>query len=70
MKIIKEDVTDEVSARILKAEAKKYDIEVVMDSSDRKYKFNTEDECNDHILKDVVNIFKDKKWNILKWIKN
>ena len=63
MNIIHEDVTDEVSARILKAEAKKYDCDVIIDYSNdnRKYQFSQEDECNDHILKDVVDIFKDKK---------
>ena len=63
MNIIHEDVTNEISARILKAEAKKYDCNVIIDYSDEKRicQFSQEDECNDHILKDVANIFKREK---------
>jgi len=55
MKVIIKDVTEEVISRIVKAEAKKYDVPVKIQGT--KAVFLSHEDSKQHIIEDVKSIF-------------
>ena len=56
MKVIIKDVTEEVFSRIVKAEAKKYDVPVEIKGT--KAVFLSHEDCKPHIEDEVINLLK------------